>query len=202
MTRCDHFQLFFNCYVTTVGPGLAQLEERLTHRYSESTSSNPGNLTSATVCGDRTGSMLAAKRLACVAPEVDLGECTLHSPPQKANKAESTLALKPRGDVTRNPKQGYQWPQKRTCVCVRQKLKKHNKTRNQGFMAHLINLSAMICLICRICQRVRSVRQICEAVGVRAQPHRSASHGLTRPHRSASQSKSCDLSESPICEAV
>ena len=37
-----------------------------------------------------------------------------------ANKAEPTLALKPRGDVTRNPKQGYQWPQKRTCV--RQKL--------------------------------------------------------------------------------
>ena len=49
-------------------------------------------------------------------------------------------------------------------------------------MAHLINLSAMICLICRICQRVRSVRQICEAVGVRAWPHRSASHGLTQPH--------------------
>ena len=26
------------------------------------------------------------------------------------NKAEPTLALKPREDVTRNPKQGYQWP--------------------------------------------------------------------------------------------
>ena len=36
------------------------------------------------------------------------------------NTAEPTLALKPRGDVTRNPKQGYQWPQNRTCV--RQKL--------------------------------------------------------------------------------
>ena len=34
---------------------------------------------------------------------------------------QPTLALKPRGDVTRNPKQGYQWPQNRTCVCVRQK---------------------------------------------------------------------------------
>ena len=33
---------------------------------------------------------------------------------------QPTLALKPRGDVTRNPKQGYQWPQKRTCV--RQKI--------------------------------------------------------------------------------
>ena len=48
----------------------------------------------------------------CVAPEMDLGECTLHLPVQKANKAEPTLALKPRGNVTRNPKQGYQWPQK------------------------------------------------------------------------------------------
>ena len=37
-------------------------------------------------------------------------------PLQKANKAEPTLALNPRGDVTRNPKQGYQWPPKRTCV--------------------------------------------------------------------------------------
>ena len=55
-----------------VGPGLAQLVERLTHRYSESTSLNPGNLTSATVCGERTGCAPAAKRLASVAPEVDL----------------------------------------------------------------------------------------------------------------------------------
>ena len=49
--------------------------------------------------------MPAAKRSACVAPEVDIGECTLHLPPQKADKAEPTLALKPRGDVTRNQKQ-------------------------------------------------------------------------------------------------
>ena len=93
------------------GPGLAQLVEHLAHRYSESTSSNPSNLTSATVCEDRTVCTPAAKRSASVAPEVDLGECTLHSPPQKANKAEPTLALNPRGDVTRNPKQGYQWPE-------------------------------------------------------------------------------------------
>ena len=93
-----------NEYKVLVGPGLAQLVERLAHRYSESTSSNPGNLTSATVCGDRTGCKPATKRSASVAPEVYLGKCTLHSPPQKANKAEPTLALKPRGDVTRNPK--------------------------------------------------------------------------------------------------
>ena len=36
----------------------------------------------------------------------------------KANKAEPTLALKPREDVTRNPSQGYQWPQNWTCVYV------------------------------------------------------------------------------------
>ena len=31
-----------------------------------------------------------AKRSACVALEVDLWECTLHLPPQKANKADQT----------------------------------------------------------------------------------------------------------------
>ena len=35
---------------------------------------------------------------------------------KKASKAETTLALKPREEVTRNPKQGYKWPHKRTCV--------------------------------------------------------------------------------------
>ena len=29
---------------------------------------------------------------------------------KKGNKVESALALKPRGDITRNPKQGNQWP--------------------------------------------------------------------------------------------
>ena len=66
-------------------------------------------------------------------------------------------------------------------------------TRNQGFMAHLINLSAMICLICRICQRVRSVRPICEAVGVRSvRPICEAVGGRARPLTR----KSCDLSDS------
>ena len=32
------------------------------------------------------------------------------------NKAEPTLALKPRGDFTRYPKQGCQWRHKRTIV--------------------------------------------------------------------------------------
>ena len=38
----------------------------------------------------------------------------------------STLALKPRGDVTRSLKQGYQWPQKWTCVQQKFKKKKKN----------------------------------------------------------------------------
>ena len=39
----------------------------------------------------------------------------------QAWKRLPTLALKPRRDVTQSPKQGYQWPHKRTCV---QKFKK------------------------------------------------------------------------------
>ena len=70
----------------------------------------------------------ATKRLASVASEVDLGECTLHLPLQKVNKAEPTLALKPRGDVTRNPKQGCQWPQKGHVCPTKKKKKNLNKT--------------------------------------------------------------------------
>ena len=43
---------------------------------------------------------LAAIRLAGVAPEVNLRECVTCMPPPSANKAEPTLALKPRLDVT------------------------------------------------------------------------------------------------------
>ena len=67
--------------------------------------------------GKQLAAMLAVKRSAGVVPEVDLGECTLHLPPQKqANKADLTLALISRGDITRNPKQGYHWCQNKTCV--------------------------------------------------------------------------------------
>ena len=51
----------------------------------------------------------------CVAPEMDLRECMLHSPLQcEYGRTHSGYDLKPRGDVTRNPKQGYYWPQNRT----------------------------------------------------------------------------------------
>ena len=66
--------------------------------------------------------MPAAKRLACVAPEVDLGECTLHSPLQKVNKAEPTPALK-----SKNPKQLYHWPPKKAMCPPKTFLKKEVK---------------------------------------------------------------------------
>ena len=57
--------------------------------------------------------MQAAKRSAGVAPEVNLRERVTCTPLPNANKTEPTLALKPKGDVTRSPKQGYQWPHKK-----------------------------------------------------------------------------------------
>ena len=72
--------------------------------------------------GKRLAAMLAIYTGRGVAPEVNLRERISHMPLQSSNKAEPTLALKPRGDITRSPKQGYQWPQKWTCV--QQKFKK------------------------------------------------------------------------------
>ena len=60
-----------------------------------------------------------------VTPEVTVREHISHMPQQSLNKAEPTLALKPRGDITRSPKQGYQWPQKWTCVQQKIFLKKN-----------------------------------------------------------------------------
>ena len=48
------------------------------------------------------------------------------------NKAEPTLALKPRGDITRSPKQGYQWPYKKdSCLLKTFKKKKKKKTKQE-----------------------------------------------------------------------
>ena len=59
-----------------------------------------------------------------VTPELNLREHISSTPQQSSNKVEPTLALKPRGDMTRSPKQGYQWPHKWTCVTCKQKFKK------------------------------------------------------------------------------
>ena len=60
--------------------------------------------------------MLTVKGLACVAPEVMY--ITFAS---AMRIGQPTLALKPKGNVTRNPKQGDEWPQNRTYECIRQK---------------------------------------------------------------------------------
>ena len=61
--------------------------------------------------GRRLAAMLALYTGKGVAPEVNLRECISCTPLPSANKAEPTLALKPR-----SPKQVYQWPHKWTCV--------------------------------------------------------------------------------------
>ena len=66
--------------------------------------------------GRRLAAMLVLYTGTGVAPEVNLREHITGTPLPSTNKAEPTLALKPRGDVTRSPKQGYQWPHKWTCV--------------------------------------------------------------------------------------
>ena len=48
---------------------------------------------SAHACGEVTGCALATKRLACGAPEVDLGECTLHSLCKKKRIRQNPLWL-------------------------------------------------------------------------------------------------------------
>ena len=77
--------------------------------------------TSTHACREVTGCTPATKRFGkCSTRGESWGMYITFASTKIVNKAEPTLALKPRGDVTRNPKQGYQWPKKRTCV--RQKL--------------------------------------------------------------------------------
>ena len=57
--------------------------------------------------------MQATKRLAGVAPEVNLRECISHMPLAMLSANKAVHSLKPRGDVTKSPKQGYQWPHKK-----------------------------------------------------------------------------------------
>ena len=54
--------------------------------------------------------MLGAKRSAGVAPEMNLRECVTHMPLPSQIRLP-TLAVKP--DITRSPKEGYQWPHKK-----------------------------------------------------------------------------------------
>ena len=81
--------------------------------------------------GKQPAAMLAIYTSRGVTPEVNLRERISHTPLQSSNKAEPTLALKPRGDLTRSLKQGYQWPQKWTCV--QQKFKRKKKECYSGW---------------------------------------------------------------------
>ena len=88
--------------------------------------------------GRRLAAMLALYTGKCVTPEVNLRECISCTPPHSSNKAEPTLALKPRGDVTRSPKQGYQWPHKWTCV--QQKFFKKKKNTQLAYGRNLFKI--------------------------------------------------------------
>ena len=59
--------------------------------------------------------MLTCTQSAGVAPEVNLRNSVQA---RKCASEKSTLALKPRTDITRSPKQGYQWPMKRTYMYI------------------------------------------------------------------------------------
>ena len=98
--------------------------------------------TSAETCtwGKRLAAMLAIYTSRGVVPEVNLRECISRMPLQSSNKAEATLVLKPREDVTRSLKQGYQWPQKWTCV--QQKFKK--KKKYQSVILSIMGLSPIL----------------------------------------------------------
>ena len=86
--------------------------------------------------GRRLAAMLALHTGRGVTPQVNLRECISRMPLQSSNKTEPTLALKPRGDVTRSPKQGYQWPHKWTCV--QQKFKKKKKNTGSDYIPLLV----------------------------------------------------------------
>ena len=58
----------------------------------------------------RSAAMLATKRLAGVAPEVNLRECVTRMSPSSANKATCS------GHIARSPKHEYQWPYKKGLV--------------------------------------------------------------------------------------
>ena len=74
--------------------------------------------TSTNACGHICKYLI--ERLSCHADPYTVSRCCTRRESEdhtseKAGKG-STLALKPRADVTRNPKQGYQWPHKRIVI--------------------------------------------------------------------------------------
>ena len=85
-------------------------------------------------CGEQwPAAMLAINRSTGVTPEVNVRENTSYIHLYQIWLRLLTLDLKPRGDITRSPKQGYQWSHKRTGV--HQKL--FEKTYYKSHVAYL-----------------------------------------------------------------
>ena len=81
---------------------------------------------------DQKGStiMLTSCQSAVVAPQVNLRNSMQV---RKYGSKKSTLALKPRTDVTISPKQGYQWPHEKD-LCPPIIFKKHFSVVNKDFI--------------------------------------------------------------------
>ena len=70
--------------------------------------------TSADACEEATGYDAGHQEVSmCSTRGGSQGMYITFASAKKVNKAEPTLALNPRGDITRNQKQGYQWPPKK-----------------------------------------------------------------------------------------
>ena len=102
----------FLMYVGWGGGGGVKRLQRQAGRWARGRRFKSWQPTSAETClwGRRLAAMLALYTSKGVAPKVNLKECISHTSPPSANKAEPTLVLKPREDVTRIPKHWYQWP--------------------------------------------------------------------------------------------
>ena len=95
--------------------------------------------TSAHACGEVTGYVPAAKRSASVAPRGESwGMYITFASAKIANKAEPTLALNPRGDVTKYLKQVPVAPKKDMCPPKKKKVFKKCADRWRHWVVILI----------------------------------------------------------------
>ena len=70
---------------------------------------------------------------------MDLKECVTYVACQVQIRL-STLALKPKRDITRSQKQGYQWPHKKVLVCGRDGLAAMLATKRSAGVTPEVNL--------------------------------------------------------------
>ena len=79
-----------------------------------------------------------SKRLSCHADFYAASRCHTRGESkdhtcEKARKKGSTLALKPRADITRSPKQGYQWPHQKN-LCPQETVKKKREKNSTSIV--------------------------------------------------------------------